>query len=171
MARTCHGHKITDGCKVAKPEKDLGNVELLRVLQEMFDENATITARSAVKRHKEFNNASDITRNPRRRTLFEEWQGKQERARQENPSVAKQSREDISRLLATQEMSIDELKAQRLALIDSHVQMLKVVAAMGGMRKMREFYETYRTLRNQLVKAGLFPVENVTHSDSKNKAK
>ena len=60
----------------------------------------------------------------------------------------------MARLLATKEMSLDEVEAQRQALIISHVEMIKVVAAMGGMKKMREFYETYRTIRDQLVKAG-----------------
>ena len=142
------------GFKVAKPEKDPGNTELLRVLKEMLNEDATITARSVVKRHMLLNNASDITRKTERRELLREWQSKQERLRQENPGLEKRSRVDLVRLLATKEMSLDEVEAQRQALIISHVEMIKVVAAMGGMKKMREFYETYRTIRDQLVKAG-----------------
>jgi len=77
------------GFKVAKPEKDPGNTELLRVLKEMLNENATITARSVVKRHMLLNNASDITRKTERRELLREWQSKQERLRQENPGLEK----------------------------------------------------------------------------------
>ena len=72
---------------MAKPEKDPGNTELLRVLKEMLNENATITARSVVKRHMLLNNASDITRKTERRELLREWQSKQERLRQENPGL------------------------------------------------------------------------------------
>ena len=117
MVRICHEHRIMGGFKVAKPEKDPGNTELLRVLKEMFDEDATITARSVVKRHMLLNNASDITRKTERRELLREWQSKQERLRQENPGLEKRSRVDLVRLLATKEMSLDEVEAQRQALI------------------------------------------------------
>lgn len=140
--------------KVAKLGKDPNNSELLRVLNEMFDENITITARSVVKRHMLLNNASDITRNTKRRELLHNWQRKQENLRKQSSGLEKQTIEDLVRILSAKEISLAEIEAQKQALIVSHVQMIRVVAAMGGMKKMREFYETYRTIRNQLVKTG-----------------
>ncbi len=58
-------------------------------------------------------------------------------------------------------MRIAELESQVALLTASHVAMIRAVGELGGFSKWAQFYESYRSSREQLAKLGALPEARV----------
>jgi predicted metal-dependent hydrolase len=139
---------------VARKTKDEDNRELDSVLQELLNQNVDITAREVARRHSSFSSASTITRHPERRKLLENYQKHQSEMRTWQDRLGKRSKEQVAGELAAQQVKISELDETVRTLVTGHVALIAAVAQVGGMSKLSKFYENFREVRQQLIKAG-----------------
>src|SRR5690606_14710698 len=104
------------------------------LLEEMLQEDVSITARGVVRRATSpFKHASDITRIPARRELLRKFKEKQGVERGLKERASKQSRANLVRRVARLEAEVETLRAARDLLIVSHKAMLLAVGETGGM--------------------------------------
>jgi hypothetical protein len=144
---------------MARETHDKDNVELVRILQELLDQNIDITAREIVRRHSSLSSASTITRHPSRRQLVEEHQLRQAEMRQWQIRLGKQSKDQVAQKLAAQESKIADLDQTVRILVTGHVGLIAAVAQVGGMGKLSKFYESFREVRNTLSDIGAIPAD------------
>jgi len=140
-----------------RPLADPENKELLRILQQLLDENVDISAREIVRRHSSLKHATGITRNPTRTGLVEEWQKLQERVRAAaaaaGPAPAKTLREQLDQHKAR----IKILEGQVRALVASHAACVRAVYERGGARGLQRFWADYDQIGQTIRALGALP--------------
>lgn len=142
------------------------------VLEILLEQDEPITARAVARLHPTIRAASSITRVPARRQLLEEYQQRQNKLREWRSRTAKQGGLQSAKQLAMREQEVIELRLAVHTLTASHLAMIRAVGELGGFRKWAEFYETYRTVRDDLVRLeALDPSASVVSVPSKSPTK
>lgn len=132
--------------------------ELEAVLQRMLNDNVVITARSVIREQDcPFKHASDITRQPERKVLLDQYQARQSELHALVEKTDKQSRTNLQARVARLTQENEALKAERDLLIASHKAMLLAVGEMGGMAAWRKFFPTWEETRQQLTELQALP--------------
>lgn len=134
--------------------------ELETVLQRMLNDNVVITARSVIREQDcPFKHASDITRQPERKALLDQYQARQSELHALVEKTDKQSRTNLQARVARLTHENETLKAERDLLIASHKAMLLAVGEMGGMAAWRKFFPAWEETRQQLSALQALPSE------------
>ncbi|MBI3221792.1 MAG: hypothetical protein HYZ46_01615 [Nitrosomonadales bacterium] len=131
--------------------------EMESILQGMLDRDEDISARAVTRLHSTLSAASSITRNPARSKMLELYQAKQDEFRGWRKRLAKRSRDGSAMDMAEKDVRIAELERQVELLTASHVAMLRAVGELGGFAKWAQFFDTYKEIREDLVKLGAMP--------------
>jgi len=131
--------------------------EMESILQGMLDRDEDISARAVTRLHSTLSAASSITRNPARSKMLELYQTKQDEFRGWRKRLAKRSRDGSAMDMAEKDVRIAELERQVELLTASHVAMLRAVGELGGFAKWAQFFDTYKEIREDLVKLGAMP--------------
>lgn len=132
--------------------------ELETVLKRMLNDNVVITARSVIREQDcPFKNASDITRQPERKALLNQYQARQCELRALVEKTDKQSRTNLQARVARLTQENETLKAERDLLIASHKAMLLAVGEMGGMSAWRKFFPAWEDTRQRLSQLQALP--------------
>lgn len=132
--------------------------ELETVLQRMLNDNVVITARSVIREQDcSFKHASDITRQPERKALLDQYQARQSELHALVEKTDKQSRTNLQARVARLTQENETLKAERDLLIASHKAMLLAVGEMGGMAAWRKFFPAWEETRQQLTALQALP--------------
>lgn len=132
--------------------------ELETVLQRMLNDNVVISARSVIREQDcPFKHASDITRQPERKALLDQYQARQSELRALVEKTDKQSRTNLQARVARLTQENSTLKAERDLLIASHKAMLLAVGEMGGMAAWRKFFPAWEEIRQQLAALQALP--------------
>lgn len=127
-------------------------LELETVLQRMLNDNVVITARSVIREQDcPFKHASDITRQPERKALLDQYQARQSELHALVEKTDKQSRTNLQTRVARLTQENETLKAERDLLIASHKAMLLAVGETGGMAAWRKFFPAWEETRQQLA--------------------
>ncbi|SFU20319.1 hypothetical protein [Pseudomonas marincola] len=125
--------------------------ELEAILKRMLNNNVVITARSVIREQDcPFKHASDITRQPARKALLDQYQARQSELHALVEKTDKQSRTNLQARVARLTQENETLKAERDLLIASHKAMLLAVGEMGGMAAWRKFFPAWEETRQQL---------------------
>lgn len=133
---------------------------LTAALEGMLLGDETISARAVVRRCAGvLNHASDVTRNPERRRLLEEYSFRQAAIRTSTARSTKNSRVSLERQIAVQRDEIAELKRQRDFLIASHRATILACAERGGYRAWRNFFDGYESGLAELKALDALPSE------------
>ena len=128
------------------------------ILESMLLDNENITARSVVRRSEgQFKNASDITRNEKRRDMLETYQAKQADLRALMAKSNKLSKESLSEQIPVLKLELEKLTRQRDILIASHKAMLLAVGEVGGMKAWKRLFEHNQTILEELSKMRAMP--------------
>lgn len=135
--------------------------EMESILQGMLDRDEDISARAVTRLHSKLSAASSITRNPARSKMLELYQTKQDEFRGWRKRLAKRSRDGSAMDMAEKDVRIVELERQVELLTASHVAMLRAVGELGGFAKWAQFFDTYKEIREDLVKLGAMPEAKV----------
>ncbi|MGF0335295.1 hypothetical protein [Ectopseudomonas toyotomiensis] len=136
--------------------------ELETILQRMLNNNIAITARSVIRENDSpFKHASDITRQPERKVLLEQYQARQSELRALMEKTDKQSHTNLQARVARLTHENESLKAERDLLIASHKAMLLAVGELGGMATWRKFFPMWEDVRQQLAKLSALPSANI----------
>ncbi|MHB0804857.1 hypothetical protein [Stutzerimonas nitrititolerans] len=132
--------------------------ELETILQRMLNDNIVITARSVIREQDcPFKHASDITRQPARKALLDQYQARQSELRALVEKTDKQSRTNLQARVARLTRENEALQAERDLLIASHKAMLLAVGEMGGMAAWRKFFPVWEETRQQLTALQALP--------------
>lgn len=132
--------------------------ELETVLKRMLNDNVVITARSVIREQDcPFKNASDITRQPERKALLEQYKTRQSELHALVEKTDKQSRTNLQARVARLTQENETLSAERDLLIASHKAMLLAVGEMGGMAAWRKFFPVWEETRRQLTELQALP--------------
>ncbi|MDF3865378.1 hypothetical protein P3W53_12935 [Pseudomonas denitrificans (nom. rej.)] len=138
--------------------------EFETILQRMLNNNVTITARSVIREHDSpFKHASDITRQPERKALLEQYQAHQSELRALVEKTDTQSRTNLQARVARLTQENEVLKAERDLLIASHKAMLLAVGEMGGMSAWRKFFPAWEDTRHKLSQLQALPSAVIMH--------
>lgn len=133
-------------------------LELETVLQRMLNDNVVITARSVIREQDcPFKHASDITRQPERKALLDQYQARQSELHALVEKTDKQSRTNLQTRVARLTQENETLKAERDLLIASHKAMLLAVGETGGMAAWRKFFPAWEETRQQLAALQALP--------------
>lgn len=135
--------------------------EMVAVLEQLLQENVTITAREVARRHPTLRAVSSITRNQVRVSLLSEYQKRQLEHRRAAARIGSVHASVAHEVIARHEIRLQELEKSVKILTASHVAMVRAVGATGGFRKWMEFYEHHRVIRDKLVELGAMP-ENIS---------
>ncbi|WP_071872331.1 hypothetical protein [Atopomonas hussainii] len=140
------------------------------ILKKMLDGNITISARSITRLNDSpFKHASDLTRNPDRRSLVEAYQARQQELRALIEKTDKSSRTNLQARVARLEKENELLKEELELLVASHKAMLLAVGEMGGMAAWRRFFPTWEETRKQLGQLRALPAAEVTELSGRQK--
>lgn len=140
------------------------------ILKKMLDGNITISARSITRLNDSpFKHASDLTRNPDRRSLVEAYQARQQELRALIEKTDKSSRTNLQARVARLEKENELLKEELELLVASHKAMLLAVGEMGGMAAWRRFFPTWEETRKQLGQLRALPTAEVTELSGRQK--
>lgn len=132
--------------------------ELETILQRMLNDNVVITARSVIREQDcPFKHASDVTRQPERKALLDQYQARQSELRALVEKTDKQSRTNLQARVARLTQENETLKAERDLLIASHKAMLLAVGEMGGMSAWRKFFPAWEGTRQRLSQLQALP--------------
>lgn len=141
--------------------------EMEEILRTMLETDEDITARGVIRRHSSLSAASSITRNPARSRMMAKYQARQKEFRGWRTRLAKRSRDSAAMGMAEKDIRIDELERHVELLTASHVAMLRAVGELGGYAKWAKFFESYKDIRNELMKMGAMPTAKVIALDEK----
>jgi len=142
-------------------ESAVGDPEMLRILQEMLDNDEKITARAVARKHSEIGHASSITRSSARSELLARFQEQQAQYRAWRARSPKRSKDQLASQLAQKDVRIAELERQVEVLRLSHIAMIRAVGELGGMSKLLKLYEGYSIARRELVELGVLPAGQI----------
>lgn len=132
--------------------------QLETILQRMINNNVVITARSVIREQDcPFKHASDITRQPERKALLNQYQARQSELRALVEQTDKLSRTNLQAQVARLTQQNESLKAERDLLIASHKAMLLAVGEMGGMSAWRKFFPAWEDTRQRLSQMQALP--------------
>lgn len=132
--------------------------QLETILQRMINNNVVITARSVIREQDcPFKHASDITRQPERKALLNQYQARQSELRSLVEKTDKLSRTNLQAQVARLTQENESLKAERDLLIASHKAMLLAVGEMGGMSAWRKFFPAWEDTRQRLNEMQALP--------------
>lgn len=128
------------------------DILLKNILEELLDNDTTITAREITRHHPTLKHASTITRSIERRSLLKEYQDKQKYFRKHINNSKKQSQSKLALQLAEKDKKIVELEKQIQILTASHIAMLKAIGEVGGMSAWIKFFKYNDNVRYKLLK-------------------
>ncbi|MCG6576637.1 hypothetical protein EGM97_18245 [Pseudomonas sp. AF32] len=132
--------------------------ELETILQRMLNDNIVISARSVIRElDSPFKHASDITRQPERKVLLDQYQTRQRELRALMERTDKQSPSNLQARVARLTQENEVLKAERDLLVASHKAMLLAVGEMGGMAAWRKFFPAWEETRQRLTELQALP--------------
>lgn len=144
--------------------------EMRQVLDDLLSRDEDITARAVARLHPRINAASSITRSEDRSRLLAKYQQRQADFRRWRGRPGKLSGAAAASALADRDVRIAELESQVALLTASHVAMIRAVGELGGFSKWAQFYESYRSSRDQLAHLGALPEARVeSHTPRKSK--
>ncbi|WP_222564419.1 hypothetical protein [Novilysobacter antarcticus] len=135
--------------------------EMRQVLDDLLARDEDITARAVARLHPRINAASSITRSKDRSRLLDEYQKRQAEFRRWRGRPGKLSGVAAASALADRDVRIAALESQVAILTASHVAMIRAVGELGGFSKWAQFYESYRSSRDQLAQLGALPEAEV----------
>lgn len=127
------------------------DILLKNILEELLDNDTTITAREITRHHPTLKHASTITRSIERRSLLKEYQDKQKYFRKHISNSKKQNQSKLALQLAEKDKKIAELEKQIQILTASHIAMLKAVGEIGGVSAWVKFFENNKDLQYYLL--------------------
>ncbi|MBD8099145.1 hypothetical protein IFR08_09810 [Pseudomonas fluorescens] len=128
------------------------------ILQRMLNENINISARSVTREiGSPFKHASDVTRQPERKALLDQYQKRQRELRVLMEKTDKQSRTNLQAKVARLTQENYALKGERDLLVSSHKAMLLAVGEMGGISAWRKFFPVWEETREQLRQLQALP--------------
>lgn len=136
--------------------------EMRRVLEDLLSRDEDITARAVARLHPQIKAASSITRSKERSRMLAQYQERQAEFRRWRGRPGKLSGDAAASALADRDLRIAELESQVALLTASHVAMIRAVGELGGFSKWAQFYESYRSSRDQLAQLGALPEAEVT---------
>lgn len=136
--------------------------EMRQVLDDLLARDEDITARAVARLHPRINAASSITRSVERSRMLAQYQERQAEFRRWRGRPGKLSGDAAASALADRDLRIAELESQVALLTASHVAMIRAVGELGGFTKWAQFYESYRSSRDQLAQLGALPEAEVT---------
>ncbi|WP_334106629.1 hypothetical protein [Methylobacillus sp.] len=132
--------------------------ELETILQRMLNDNVVISARAVIReKDSPFRHASDITRQPERKMLLDQYQERQCKLRVLMEKTDKQSRTNLQARVARLKQENETLKAERDLLIASHKAMLLAIGEMGGMAAWRKLFPNWDETRQRLSQLQALP--------------
>lgn len=132
-------------------------------LEVMLEADIDITAREVVRRSDGvFKHASDITRQPDRRAVFESFESRQKALRDLMSRADKTSRANLSARLAALEEQVREVTGQRDLLIASHRAMILAIGEVGGAKAWLRFFHGYEAVLGRLRIMEALPTAEVT---------
>ena len=135
--------------------------ELINILEDMLNDDITISARAVANRHTQIKSASSFTRHPDRLALISKYQERQSQHRTWQKRLGKTSSEKVNQLLATKDEKICELEMKNKLLITSHIAMLKAVGEMGGFAKWSELFKDFQQVRKLLLEMKAMPSADI----------
>lgn len=135
--------------------------EMRRVLDGLLARDEDITARAVARLHPRINAASSITRSAERSHILAKYQERQAEFRRWRGRPTRLSGVAAASALADRDARIAELESQVALLTASHVAMIRAVGELGGFSKWAQFYESYRSSRDQLAHLGALPEAKV----------
>lgn len=130
---------------------------LLTTLQEMLDDNETVTARGVVRRMAGVEAASSLTRDPWRSGIVAEFRAEQERVRRQVERTDKSSPTQVAAALAREKERNAVLERQVAILTASHLALIKAVGELGGLRAWARFFDGYDAAGQELRTLGAMP--------------
>ncbi len=130
---------------------------LLVTLEEMLDDDETITARAAVRRMGSVEAASSLTRDPWRAAVLADHQAEQVRIRRQIEKSDKTSRTNVTAALAREQGRAADLERKVALLTASHLALIQAVGEMGGLRAWARFFDGYDGAVRQLRALGAMP--------------
>jgi hypothetical protein len=145
------------------PPSSIDN-EMEQVLQQMLDNDESITARGVVNKLEGLKAASSITRNPHRVARLKIFQERQKEFRKWQGRVVKSSKENVAQAIAVREIKIADLQRQVDLLTASHIAMIRVIGELGGYAKWAKFFENYQSIHNALLSMRAIPSPNSNSS-------
>ena len=131
--------------------------EMEEILQTMLEADEEISARGVVRRHSHLKAASSITRSTERMEILGRYKARQEEFRNWQRRLARKQNGVSALTLADKDLHIAALENQVSLLVHSHVTMLRVIGELGGMAKWSQFYESFKSVRDQLTELGAMP--------------
>lgn len=138
--------------------------ELGTILQRMLNDNIAISARAVIREKGcPFKHASDITRQPERKRLLNQYQERQSELRSLMEKADKHSRTNLQAQAARLKQENANLKAERDLLIASHKAMLLAVGELGGMVAWRKFFANWDQTRQRLSELQALPSAEIVH--------
>jgi len=136
---------------------DSENKELQIVLEKLLAQDVDITVREVARHHPKLHNASDFTRNRRRRELIEQAQQRQADARHVKISPEIRRSHSLAQTLEERDRQVAKLQAQVDALVASHAACIRAVMVHGGMDALERFWEKYKTIAAMVRSLGAVP--------------
>lgn len=127
------------------------DILLKNILEELLDNDTTITAREITRHHPTLKHASTITRSIERRSLLKEYQDKQKYFRKHINNSKKQSQSKLALQLAEKNKKIAELEKKIQILTAFHIAMLKAVGEIGGISTWVNFFEKSKDIKSYLI--------------------
>lgn len=121
------------------------------VLEKLFKNDITITAREVIRNHPTLKHPSAITRSLPRQILLKQYQEKQRYLRKHLKSIKKQSQSKLLLQLAEKDKQIADLERKVQILTASHIAMIRAVGELGGMETWLKFFEKVTSIRNNLL--------------------
>ncbi|HVI60291.1 MAG TPA: hypothetical protein VM619_15655 [Luteimonas sp.] len=149
-----------DNDSLEQPTSD-SDPEMRRVLDDLLSRDEDITARAVARLHPRINAASSITRSAERSHMLAQYQERQAEFRRWRGRPGKLSGVAAANALAERDVRIAELESQVALLTASHVAMIRAVGELGGFSKWAQFYESYRSSRDQLAQLRALPEAEV----------
>lgn len=140
--------------------------ELRKILTRMLKENIQISARAVIRQDGcPYRHATDITRQPRRRSLLEEFKARQLEIRRLADATDKSSKPRLQLKIEQLQAEIAILKRDKEVLIGSHKAMLLAVAECGGMSAWKRLFPQWDSV---LQSVSVIPVGEhwLHHPDS-----
>lgn len=146
--------------------------ELKVILQRMLSNGVKITARSVIREADcMLKNPSDITRQPMRRAVLDEYQARQQEIMALVEKTDSHSRTNLQQRLAQLSQEYQELRGERDLLIASHKAMLLAVGELGGIAVWRKFFQDWELTRAKLIELRALPSAEIYSGPSPKKLK
>ena len=135
---------------------------LLATLQEMLDDDETVTARGAVRRMGGVESASSLTRDTWRAGVIADFQAQQQRLRRQIAKTDRNSPSQVAAALAREKEKTADLERKVALLTASHLAVIRAVGELGGMRAWARFFTGYGAAVGGLRELGAMPEADVT---------